>query len=64
MDFQEAIQERDFQGGESFIVKTVCWKDITNYTVMRNQVDLKNLRLFYRNWDVSIVVVENEDSIK
>ena len=62
MDFQEAIQERNFQGGESFIVKTVCWKDITNYTVMRNQADLKNLRLFYRNWDVSIVVVENEES--
>tara|TARA_B110000211_G_scaffold137292_1_gene157050 strand:- start:211 stop:402 length:192 start_codon:yes stop_codon:yes gene_type:complete len=62
MDLQEAIQERDFQGGESFIVKTVCWKDITNYTVMRNQADLKNLRLFYRNWDVSIVVVENEES--
>tara|TARA_B110000503_G_scaffold65563_1_gene103013 strand:+ start:337 stop:528 length:192 start_codon:yes stop_codon:yes gene_type:complete len=62
MNFQEAIQERNFQGGESFIVKTVCWKDITNYTVMRNQADLKNLRLFYRNWDVSIVVVENEES--
>jgi len=62
MDFQEATQERDFQGGESFIVKTVCWKDITNYTVMRNEADLKNFRLFYRNWDVSIVVLENEES--
>ena len=62
MDFQEAIQERDFQGGESFIVKTVDWKDITNYAVMRNQADLKNLRLFYKNWDVSITVIENGES--
>ena len=52
----------DFQGGESFIVKTVCWKDITNYSVMRNQADLKNLRLFYKNWDISITVIENGES--
>ena len=62
MDFQEATQERDFQGGESFIVKTVCWKGVTNYSVMRNQADLKNLRLFYKNWDVSITVIENGES--
>ena len=62
MDFQEATQERDFQGGESFIVKTVCWKDITNYAVMRNQADLENLRLFHKNWDISITVIENGES--
>jgi hypothetical protein len=62
VDYQEAVQECGFQGGESFIVKTVCWKGKVNYTVMRNQADLKNLRLFYKNWDVSIIVLENGES--
>ena len=62
MDYQEALAECGFQGGESFIVKTVCWKGISNYAVMRNQADLKNFRLFYKNWDISIIVLEDGES--
>lgn len=57
MTYEEAINERNFQGAGFIAVKTTDWNEVEKFMVVSGDAELANYLRLMKDWDVKIEVI-------
>ena len=57
MTYNEAINERNFQGAGFIAVKTTDWNEVEKFMVVSGEAELTNYRRLMKDWDVKIEII-------
>ena len=57
MTYDEAINERNFQGAGFIAVRTTDWNEVEKFMVVSGEAELTNYRRLMKDWDVKIEII-------